>query len=154
MENLHFDFDRGIIYRFIKTYCTYEITGYKNRNGYIYIRINGKSYCLHRILYQKYHNIQLTRDQQIDHINGVKDDNRICNLRIATQSQNNQNTKSKNRLGHKHIRLTHEGNYQVRIESYKFKSICKTFKTLGEAINFRDKTLKELNEKYDCFLHY
>lgn len=32
---------------------------------------------------------------QIDHINGVRSDNRIANLRVATPSQNNQNMKKR-----------------------------------------------------------
>ena len=31
----------------------------------------------------------------LDHINGIRDDNRICNLRSVTKQQNNFNTKSK-----------------------------------------------------------
>jgi hypothetical protein len=150
MENLRFDFDRGIIYRFIKSHNTYKIAGWKHQEGYIYIEINGKMYCLHRIIYEKYHNIELTRDQEIDHINGIRDDNRICNLRLATRSQNNQNTKCRNRLGHKYIYLKRR-TYEVSIFCFKFKTISKRFKTLEEAIEFRDKTLKELNEKYDCY---
>jgi hypothetical protein len=151
MENLIFDFDRGIIYRFVKKYNTYDIAGYKQTNGYIYIMIYGKKYGLHRVLYQKYHNIELKPDQQIDHINGIRDDNRICNLRIATRSQNCQNTKCRNRLGHKHIFLTPSGNYRVLIESYKFKTICKNFKTLEEAIEFRNNQYKYINDKYGCY---
>ncbi|SLN74675.1 AP2 domain protein [Roseivivax jejudonensis] len=33
-------------------------------------------------------------DRHIDHINGDPTDNRICNLRLATRSQNNQNVRS------------------------------------------------------------
>jgi hypothetical protein len=151
MEKLRFDFDRGIIYRFDKKYNTYDIAGWKDTNGYNRIMINYKRIMMHRVIYEKYHNIELKPDQYIDHINGVKDDNRICNLRITTNSQNQQNTKCRNSLGHKHITLRPCGTYQVRIESYKFKKISKNFKTLEEAIEFRDKTCKELNEKYDCF---
>lgn len=151
MENLRFDFDRGIVYRHVKSHNTYDIAGSKYPNGYIYIMINGKMCLLHRVIYEKYHNIQLTRDQEIDHINGVKDDNRICNLRLATRSQNMQNKKCYNQLGEKHIRLTPSGTYQVQIESYKFKTIRKNFKTLGEAIEFRNNQYKYINDKYDCF---
>jgi hypothetical protein len=151
MENLRFDFNSGIIYRHIKSHNTYKITGNKHQNGYIIIGINNKLYCLHRVLYEKYHNIKLKPDEHIDHINGIRDDNRICNLRIATNSQNNQNVKCYNQLGEKHISLTKYGTYQVKILSYKFKSINKTFKTLDDAIEFRDKTLKYLNETYDCY---
>jgi hypothetical protein len=151
MENLRFDFEKGIVYRHIKTHNTYNIAGYKRKDGYYHIRINNKRIMMHRVIYEKYHNIELKPSQEIDHINGVKDDNRICNLRIATRSQNMQNIKCYNRLGHKHIRLRPCGTYQVQIVCPKFKSICKTFKTLDEAIEFRNKTCKELNEKYDCF---
>jgi hypothetical protein len=150
MEDLRFDFDRGIVYRFKKKYNTYEVARNKHPNGYIYIKINNKRYCLHRVLYEKYHNIKLKPDEHIDHINGIRDDNKITNLRIATNSQNIQNTKCRNQLGHKHIYL-HYGYYRVLIRSYKFKSISKTFKTLDEAINFRNNQYRYLNETYDCF---
>jgi hypothetical protein len=151
MEDLIFDFDNGIIYRFVKKYNTYEVAGSKHPTGYIRIKINNKLYLLHRIIYEKYHNIELKPYQDIDHINNIRDDNRICNLRLATRSQNQQNVKCRNQLGEKHIYINRYDNYRVRIESYKFKTINKTFKTLDEAIDFRDKTLKYLNETYDCY---
>ena len=44
-------------------------------------------------------------EHQIDHINGIKDDNRFCNLREATNSQNNANKKKtiKNVSGYKGV---------------------------------------------------
>lgn len=43
--------------------------------------------------------------EQIDHINMVKDDNRISNIRPASQSQNQHNTKARktNKLGVKGV---------------------------------------------------
>jgi hypothetical protein len=151
MEDLHFDFDSGIVYRFIKTHNIYKIAGSKHSNGYIRFLINNKHYRLHRVLYEKYHNIQLKPDEQIDHINGIRDDNRITNLRIANKSQNMQNKKCYNQLGHKHISLTKCGTYRVLIQCSKFKSINKTFKTLDDAIEFRDNQYRYLNETYDCY---
>jgi len=62
-----------------------------NLSGYIQISINSKYYRAHRLawLYQ-------TGDwpiYQVDHINGVRSDNRWCNLREATRLQNMQNQK-------------------------------------------------------------
>jgi len=58
-------------------------------DGYIYIRVNERLYRAHRLawlyVYGEWPNGQL------DHINRVKDDNRVDNLRIADFSQNAQN---------------------------------------------------------------
>lgn len=66
------------------------IAGNVNTDGYRRIRVKGKRYCAHRLawwfVYGEWPN------KEIDHINLVKDDNRICNLRLVTRSQNKQNT--------------------------------------------------------------
>lgn len=63
--------------------------GYKRLSGYRQILINRKAYQSHRvawaIIYGEWPNCQ------IDHINGIADDNRILNLREATPSENRQN---------------------------------------------------------------
>ena len=68
-----------------------EIAGSLNPNGYIYIKINYKLYRAHRLawLYET-GSFPL---EQIDHINGIRNDNRYQNLREATRSQNKCNTK-------------------------------------------------------------
>lgn len=59
------------------------------RRGYIYISIDGKKFAAHRLawlyVYGEFpHN-------EVDHINRVKSDNRICNLRAVTRLENRQN---------------------------------------------------------------
>lgn len=51
----------------------------------------GKRKCvyLHRFIYECYHGI-IPDGLVIDHINDAKIDNRLCNLQLVTQQQNNQ----------------------------------------------------------------
>lgn len=66
--------------------------GTLSQNGYIQIRIQKKLYTSHRFIWV-WCNGFLSKDSQIDHINGEKSDNRTCNLRLATKSQNQSNSK-------------------------------------------------------------
>lgn len=66
-----------------------SIAGAKHKEGYIRIRIDGVEYLAHRLawLYMK----GVLPDCLIDHKNGVRDDNRWCNIRVATEQQNMHN---------------------------------------------------------------
>jgi hypothetical protein len=67
--------------------------GSPNKCGYIHIGINNKSYKAHRLAWlYVYGRFPLDK---IDHINNIKDDNRLCNLRECTQQQNCLNSKMK-----------------------------------------------------------
>lgn len=59
--------------------------GSKNSRGYINVGVNGKIYAAHRIIWKMYYGYE---PEEIDHINGVRTDNRISNLRVCTRSQN------------------------------------------------------------------
>lgn len=65
------------------------IAGAKDHYGYVVIRIDGALYKAHRLAWLYTHGIM--PNGNLDHINRVKDDNRIDNLRIANQSQNMHN---------------------------------------------------------------
>ena len=55
-------------------------------NGYMYTNSNHKKIYLHRFIFDN-----LKRDEQVDHINHNKCDNRRDNLRICNNSQNQMN---------------------------------------------------------------
>lgn len=112
---------------------------YVDPHGYLILRINGKPYKAHRIAYAISHGEWPTN--QIDHINGVKTDNRISNLRHVTGIENARNTKrhSTNTSGmsgvywNKRDRL-----WNVRIgDASKPGSFVGTFKSFDDAVEAR-----------------
>ena len=66
--------------------------GHTTRKGYRAGRLKGRNYYEHRLIWL-YHYGEWPKEH-IDHINGVRDDNRIENLREATNQQNQFNKKS------------------------------------------------------------
>jgi hypothetical protein len=69
---------------------TGNIAGYLNENKYWKTSFNKKTYFNHRIIFLMHYGYL---PKTIDHINGIKTDNRIENLREVTTSQNQHNRK-------------------------------------------------------------
>lgn len=63
--------------------------GRPNKGGHIQIMVDGIRYMAHRLAWLYIYGVFPQED--IDHINRVRSDNRICNLRPASKLQNAQN---------------------------------------------------------------
>jgi hypothetical protein len=68
------------------------VTGKASTNGRLQLFVDGQLHQLHRAAW-----VYMTGSQpegQIDHINGIRDDNRFSNLRDVTPSENCQNKRT------------------------------------------------------------
>ena len=105
-KNYTYNPENGIVIRLNKTTWNSKVgipVGISRKDGYLAIGFENRPVLLHRaiwlIVYKK------MPDAFIDHINGKKYDNRLCNLREATKAQNgrNQPARKNNKLGIKGV---------------------------------------------------
>lgn len=87
----NFDWGKYKVNDLPKKLKNYEVTGSKNSKGYLQLSFRKTKIQKHRYIYEIFHNTKLTPKIQLDHINNDKLDNRIDNLRIVSNAQNNQN---------------------------------------------------------------
>lgn len=114
------------------------------RSRYRVITIKGKVYREHRIIWcHVYGDVSV---EQIDHINGIRDDNRLVNLRAVDSAVNRKNTslRSNNRTGFHGIYQLENGKWVSRITSNYKRIHLGTFQTKEEAICARKKFEKRL----------
>lgn len=86
-----YDDDTGLVFRDGK------VVGSPEPSGYLKVYFQGKYVRLHRLAYILK---GLVPPQQVDHINGIRGDNRWCNLRPASNMQNQYNRRGTSKLGH------------------------------------------------------
>lgn len=111
---------------------TGQQAGMVGSRGYRRIGIRGALYAAHRLAWVHFHGVW--PKEEIDHINCVKDDNRICNLREATCAQNKKNTLHPNKSGLAGASW-HEGlgKYRVQIRVEGKRKFLGWFATAEEA---------------------
>lgn len=97
-----------------------DLAGGPGTGGYTMIGIDGLRYRAHRLAWLYIYGLWPSRG--LDHRNGIPDDNRISNLREATQTQNNANSKrsTRNTSGLKGVSLFRPtGRWQAQIRIYR-----------------------------------
>jgi len=119
------------------------------KNGYIAIQVGARKQYAHRMVWLYVHGA-LPVDQ-IDHINGVRTDNRLVNLREATTTQNlfNSRMRKDNISGYRGVSwcsITNQWRAQITIN--KKMELLGYFPTRECAAKFRDERVKELVGDY------
>ena len=115
---------------------TGRVAGHVNDRGYRIIEVAGKRYKAHRIAWTIYHGQPPTG--QIDHLNRIKSDNRIINLRDTDTQGNmrNRNPQTNNTSG------------QVGVVWHKLKK-----KWIARIkVNGKHKWLGEFKDKKDAII--
>ena len=79
-----------------------DLAGHLNREGYRVLSLVGMPKMGHHVVWFLYYGVWPNKGEQIDHINGIKDDNRLDNLRLVTDTENKKNRKLNinNKSGH------------------------------------------------------
>lgn len=100
---LHYDQETGIFTRKVSTSNSVkagDAAGCPGGDGYLQIAVLSRKYQAHRLAWL--HTNGAWPKGQIDHINRIRTDNRIANLREVTNKQNQQNAskRSDNTSGH------------------------------------------------------
>jgi hypothetical protein len=118
--------------------------GYLDEAGYIRIGIDGTYYRAHRLAWFYVHGVW--PPNQIDHINRRRDDNRIANLRKATQHENSRNCSvyKSNIRGLKGVRKHVGGRWEARIRYNKRLQYLGLFDKIEDALDAYAKATREL----------
>lgn len=130
-----------------KVDCNGKQAGSKDSNGRLRIEYNGRTYAYSHVAWALW--FGEWPKNQVDHINRNRTDNRICNLREATNAENTRNKKGFGRTGYKGVTL-HKGKYIARIgKDYKIINLG-SFDSAIEASKAYQKAAKQYHGEFAC----
>jgi len=129
-----FEYDNGNLVRLVDK-NQHQHVGWINNSGYLQTEVDGSNYMVHRIIYEMFNDVTLTRQMQIDHKDRNPLNNKIENLRLATQNQNqiNSGIPRNNTSGYKGVLKTPNGKFQARLGYNGVKLYLGLFNTAEEA---------------------
>lgn len=139
--------------------------GHRMLNGYITIRVLNKQYLAHRLAFL--YVLGRFPADQVDHLNGVRDDNRFCNLREVDRLGNAKNVgrSPRNTSGVNGVSwCKRTGKWMVTITHNRKQMFLGRYKALREAEAVRKRADKEFGfsknhgnprkrEDDECALH-
>ena len=138
---LDYNPDTGIFTRKVSTANSVkvgDVAGCSNGGGYLNIMVCSRKYQAHRLAWLHTHGVW--PKDQIDHINRIRTDNRIANLREVSHKQNQQNKSKRhdNTSGHPGVYWNKQNSkWQAKI-AHNYKDIhLGYFATLEEALSAR-----------------
>lgn len=118
---------------------------------YITLMCNGRALQSHRVAWYMHHK-EDPGAMHVDHINGDSTDNRIVNLRLATDRQNSQNRKigKNNTTGYKGVYPSYcsVNPWEAVVWHPGGKTIVGYFKTIEEAGQAAAKARKKMHEEF------
>lgn len=124
-----------------------SVIGKIQSRGYVRVGVylgKGKavSTWAHRIAWVLYTKAAIPKGMVIDHINGIRSDNRIANLRLVTSLQNNWNRRITNPLGEGITDMA--GSYRSKpFRAMLSRKTIGYFSTLEEAQNARAEAIRK-----------
>lgn len=122
--------------------------GRQGTRGYWQVKINGKMYSLHHLIWWIFHGY---KPCYIDHIDGDTNNNRIENLRECSLSNNQFNSKIRvtNSSGYKNVVLDKRtGKWMVRITCHGIRHHYSPFDTAEEASMYAMEMRNKLHKEF------
>lgn len=118
------------------------LTPFVGSKGYLRVEMSGKKYAVHRLVAAAFIP-NYDNKPQVNHINGIKSDNRVCNLEWCTNSENTQHAYDKllkNKFNNPRVKLTREDVLYIKNNYVKF-SKTNGSKALGRKFNVSSMTI-------------
>lgn len=116
------------------------------RNGYIRVSLNNHFYSLHKIIWEAF-NGEIPKNGIIDHIDGNRQNNKLSNLRLVTQSQNILNS---------HLNGGHDGDVSVKQYDLQGNYITSypSMKMAAEAVGLTRDAVRQAANRYGTCANY
>lgn len=149
------DTESGMIYsenRYVPNEYN-QLAGFPDgRRGYLKVKLyntnkKGITLSIHRIVYTVANGINYNSTGEINHINGIKTDNRLCNLELVTAKENVRHS-ILNKLSESRAHQLTLGDaiqlYGWLIQNYQYYP---TQKAVAEAVGYDAKVVRQLLTK-------